>query len=45
VSRTALAGWLFVAPAVLAIAVFFAIPVVGALAMSFTDFDITRSRT
>jgi len=39
-SRTAVAGWLFVAPAVLAIAVFFAVPVVAALAMSFTDFDI-----
>ena len=38
--RTALAGWLFVSPAVLAIAVFFAVPVVAALAMSFTDFDI-----
>src|SRR5690349_24326327 len=38
--RTALAGWLFVAPAVLAIAAFFAVPVVAALAMSFTDFDI-----
>ena len=39
-NRTALAGWLFVSPAVLAIAVFFAVPVVAALAMSFTDFDI-----
>ena len=38
--RTALAGWLLVSPAVLAIAVFFAVPVVAALAMSFTDFDI-----
>ncbi|HTT13970.1 MAG TPA: sugar ABC transporter permease [Burkholderiaceae bacterium] len=34
------AGWLFVAPALVAIAVFFVVPVVGALAMSFTDFDI-----
>ena len=34
------AGWLFVAPAMLAIAVFFVVPVVAALAMSFTDFDI-----
>jgi multiple sugar transport system permease protein len=34
------AGWLFVAPALTAIAVFFAVPVVAALAMSFTDFDI-----
>jgi multiple sugar transport system permease protein len=34
------AGWLFVAPAMLAIAVFFVVPVLAALAMSFTDFDI-----
>jgi len=34
------AGWLFVAPAMLAIAVFFVVPVIAALAMSFTDFDI-----
>ncbi|MBQ0957614.1 sugar ABC transporter permease [Ideonella sp. 4Y11] len=34
------AGWLFVAPAVMAIAVFFALPVLAALALSFTDFDI-----
>jgi multiple sugar transport system permease protein len=34
------APWLFVAPALVAIAVFFAVPVVAALAMSFTDFDI-----
>ncbi|GMV58009.1 MAG: sugar ABC transporter permease [Betaproteobacteria bacterium] len=34
------AAWLFVAPALSAIAVFFAVPVVAALAMSFTDFDI-----
>jgi multiple sugar transport system permease protein len=34
------AAWLFVAPALAAIAVFFAVPVVAALAMSFTDFDI-----
>jgi len=33
-------GWLFVAPALIALAVFFVVPVVGALAMSFTDFDI-----
>jgi multiple sugar transport system permease protein len=36
-SRT---GWLFVAPALLLIGVFFAIPVLGAFALSFTDFDI-----
>jgi multiple sugar transport system permease protein len=34
------AGWLFVGPAMLAIAVFFVVPVAAALAMSFTDFDI-----
>lgn len=34
------AGWCFVAPAVIAIAVFFVGPVLAALAMSFTDFDI-----
>jgi multiple sugar transport system permease protein len=37
VSRT---GWLFVAPALVAIAVFFVVPVFAALAMSFTDFDL-----
>ncbi|MBL8314465.1 MAG: sugar ABC transporter permease [Rubrivivax sp.] len=35
-----LAGWIFIAPAVSAIAVFFALPVLAALAMSLTDFDI-----
>ena len=34
------AGWLFIAPALAAIAVFFVVPVAAALAMSFTDFDI-----
>jgi multiple sugar transport system permease protein len=34
------AGWLFVAPALMAIAVFFAVPVAAALLMSATDFDI-----
>ena len=38
--KTRLAGWVFVAPAMIAIAVFFVVPVVAALAMSFTDFDI-----
>jgi multiple sugar transport system permease protein len=38
--RTARTGWLFVAPALLAIAVFFVVPVAGALLMSATDFDI-----
>jgi len=35
-----LAGWVFVAPALAAIAVFFVGPVLAALAMSLTDFDI-----
>jgi multiple sugar transport system permease protein len=34
------AGWIFIAPALLAIVVFFVVPVVAALVMSFTDFDI-----
>ncbi len=34
------AGRLFVAPALLLIGVFFAVPVLGALLLSFTDFDI-----
>ncbi len=34
------AGWVFVAPALIAIAVFFVVPVGAALAMSLTDFDI-----
>ncbi len=38
--KTALAGWLFVAPALTVIAVFFALPVLSALALSVTDFDI-----
>lgn len=33
-------GWLFVGPALLAIGVFFVVPVVAALLMSATDFDI-----
>jgi multiple sugar transport system permease protein len=38
--KTSYAGWIFVAPALGAIAVFFVVPVASALAMSFTDFDI-----
>ena len=38
--RRSYAGWIFVAPALTAMAVFFVVPVVSALAMSFTDFDI-----
>ena len=34
------AGWGFVTPALLLIGVFFAIPVVSAFVLSFTDFDI-----
>ena len=34
------AGWWFVAPALAVIAIFFALPVLAALAVSFTDFDI-----
>jgi len=34
------AGWVFVAPALALIAVFFALPVLGGLVLSFTDFDI-----
>jgi multiple sugar transport system permease protein len=34
------AAWGFVSPALAAIAVCFALPVIGALALSFTDFDI-----
>jgi multiple sugar transport system permease protein len=34
------AGWLFVGPALTVIGVFFALPVLAALALSMTDFDI-----
>jgi multiple sugar transport system permease protein len=40
VKTSSRAGWLFVAPALLAIGVFFVVPVVTALFMSATDFDI-----
>ena len=33
-------GWMFVTPALLLIGVFFALPVIGAFVLSFTDFDI-----
>lgn len=33
-------GWMFVAPAVATIAVFFVLPVAAGLALSFTDFDL-----
>src|SRR5690606_6041399 len=35
-----LAGWMFVAPALLVLGVFFALPVLSALALSLTDFDL-----
>ncbi len=34
------AAWAFIAPALIAIGAFFVLPMVGALALSFTDFDI-----
>jgi len=34
------AAWIFLAPAMAAIAVFFVVPVISAVVMSFTDFDI-----
>ena len=33
-------AWLFLAPALLVLAVFFLLPVLGALALSFTDYDL-----
>jgi multiple sugar transport system permease protein len=35
-----LAGWLFIGPALLCMAVFFALPLAAGLALSLTDFDI-----
>ncbi|MBK6469788.1 MAG: sugar ABC transporter permease [Betaproteobacteria bacterium] len=35
-----LAAWIFVGPALIAIGIFFAVPVAAALLMSLTDFDI-----
>lgn len=40
ISRRERAAWGFVSPALVAIAVFFAVPVVSALLLSLTDFDI-----
>jgi multiple sugar transport system permease protein len=37
---SARAGWFFVAPALIVIGLFFVIPVLAALVLSFTDFDI-----
>ena len=39
-SQRTFAGWWFVAPALIVIGVFFFLPVLAALAMSVTDFDI-----
>ena len=38
--RASLFGWLFAAPALLVIGVFFFLPVLGALIVSLTDFDL-----
>src|SRR6185312_15871777 len=34
------AAWLFLTPALLVLGVFFLIPVLGALVLSFTDYDL-----
>jgi multiple sugar transport system permease protein len=39
-TRSGRAAWWFIAPAVIVLAVFFFLPVLGALAMSLTDFDL-----
>ena len=38
--RAGLAGWMFVAPALIVLGLFFALPVASALALSLTDFDL-----
>jgi multiple sugar transport system permease protein len=38
--RAQRAAWLFLAPALIVLALFFFLPVLGALIMSFTDFDL-----
>jgi multiple sugar transport system permease protein len=38
--RSAIAAWCFVGPALVVIGLFFVVPVIAALAMSLTDFDI-----
>src|SRR5690606_27354979 len=40
VMRASVAGWVFVAPALLVLGLFFALPVVSALLLSLTDFDL-----
>ena len=39
-NRQSLAGWVFAGPALLVIGVFFGLPVLSALALSLTDFDL-----
>ena len=39
-TRTNVVGWTLAAPALVVIAVFFAVPVVLGLALSLTDFDL-----
>ena len=38
--RASLAGWMFAAPALLVLGVFFAVPVAAAFMLSLTDFDL-----
>lgn len=38
--KASLAGWLFAAPALIVLGVFFGLPVLAALALSLTDFDL-----
>jgi len=38
--KVAHAGWVFAAPALTVIGIFFAVPVLAALALSFSDFDL-----
>ena len=38
--KAATAGWVFAAPALGVIALFFGVPVLAALVLSLTDFDI-----
>ena len=40
IRRMPLAGWVFAAPALIVIGVFFGLPVLAALALSVTDFDL-----
>ena len=38
--RSSISGWLFAAPALIVIGVFFGVPVIAALVLSATDFDL-----